>query len=102
PNIPYLLLDGTVVADGWSGLTSSSLQHGIDMNEKLATQTNAEVWTATVANGTYAGSSCTDWTMADHSETADVGLTSNTDYTWTTIYLQFCDYDYQRLYCFQQ
>jgi hypothetical protein len=102
PSIPYRLLDGTVVADGWAGLTSGLLSHEIDMDEKGNAATNVEVWTGTNLDGTSQGQSCVDWTMAVNGQTAYVGLTSALDDTWTTKYFQFCNFGYQHLYCFQQ
>jgi hypothetical protein len=102
PMIPYRLLDGTIVADGWAGLTSGALMNGIDMDEKGAALTGSEVWTGTLTNGTYEGSSCTDWTMPVNAETAIVGISGATDTTWTKVYYQYCNYGYQHLYCFQQ
>jgi hypothetical protein len=107
--IPYGLLDGTLVASDWTGLTSGSLLHAIDIDETGAVQAGTpEVWTATDTGGNYdqmpgcMGCSCGDWTMPVHTLTAWVGRANQTDGTWTAVFPQFCDYNYQRLYCFQQ
>jgi hypothetical protein len=105
-DVPYVLVDGvTVVAANWTELTSGTLQHGIDMDENKVTQAGVEVWTGTDTTGGFvSGETCSDWTTTVHSTTvtAEVGISTRTDSTWTAVYLQFCDYTYQHLYCIEQ
>jgi hypothetical protein len=98
----YLRLDGTMVASGWSGLTSGSLMASISVTELGASAPGYEVWTATDTAGAYAGSSCNNWTQAIDTLITPVGDSSDTDSSWTNVYEQFCNYGYQHLYCFQQ
>ena len=75
---PYVLVDGTVdgtiVANNWTDLTSGKLRHPIDLNEmggppaqSTESVTSKAVWTDTTASGTPsatifpAGGSCNDW-----------------------------------------
>jgi hypothetical protein len=70
---PYVLVDGTLVANNWTDLTSGMLRHAIDRNERGGPPalspdsiTPAAVWTDTSASGTLstispAGGSCSDW-----------------------------------------
>jgi hypothetical protein len=101
--VPYRLLDGTVVAGGWTQLTSGTLMGPIDLDEANGSQANAEVWTGTATDGTYSGDSCSDWTSTSSMTPpyATTGNTSKTDSTWTDAYLQFCN-RVQHLFCFQQ
>ncbi|HVU49323.1 MAG TPA: hypothetical protein VHL80_01490 [Polyangia bacterium] len=67
---PYVLVDGTIIADNWAGLTSGSLQNPIDLtetggpppNEGLGC--NGSVWTDTSDSGDLVliGATCGDWT----------------------------------------
>jgi hypothetical protein len=103
-DVPYVLIDGTtVVAANWAELTSGTLQHGIDMDETGVTQPVVEVWTGTDTTGSFvSGQTCSDWTVAVHASTAQVGRSDHTDGGWTAVFFQFCDFDYQHLYCFEQ
>jgi hypothetical protein len=70
---PYVLVDGTVVANNWADLTSGMLRHPIDLNETGGPPARARghvtsfgVWTDTTASGTLSmlsppDGSCGDW-----------------------------------------
>jgi hypothetical protein len=68
---PYVLVDGTIVANNWTDLTSGTLRHAIDMTETggppPATTACAgapgAVWTDTTPQGALenVGSTCGDW-----------------------------------------
>lgn len=101
-SVPYALLDGTVVANDFSGLTSGSLSHGITVNECGEAIDNAEVWTGISSPGaTSASNQCDNFTSASGNY-AQVGLTTRTNYQWYSVYLQFCDRSNVRLYCVEQ
>lgn len=102
--VPYVLVDGvTVVAGSFSQLTSGALQHGIDQDQNGNVVGGAEVWTGTLSDGFGDGTGyCNDWTDNQSMATPSVGITTATDGGWTSTYFQFCAYDYQRLYCFEQ
>jgi hypothetical protein len=108
----YVLIDGTTIAPSFSALVSSStpLLHPIDLTETRSTITNGfEVWTGTDLGGSTpagycSGSSGGSWTSAAHSNsgTPFVGLTNQTNASWSDIYEQFCDYATERLFCFER
>jgi hypothetical protein len=103
--VPYQQLDGTVVANDFAGLVSGSLLHGITLSETMmpVTQmTGLETWTGTDATGNFTDADCADWTDATSGQVGTVGVSGDTDGTWSDVYLQFCDRMNVRLYCFQQ
>jgi hypothetical protein len=102
--VPYALLDGTLVANDWSGFTSGSLLHGISTDECGGDIGNAEVWTGLSSPSATSGSSqCNDFQSGSSSASyAYVGLTSGTSYSWYNVYLQYCDRTNVRLYCVEQ
>jgi hypothetical protein len=102
--VPYRLVNGTTIANGYTDLTDGSLAHAIDADVHGATIAGVdEVWTGTSADGTSEGSSCASWTNATSSTPhAVVGVTNATDASFTEIYYQFCDRTGLRLYCFEQ
>jgi hypothetical protein len=91
---PYLLLDGTIVANNWQDLTSGLLRHAIDhdeMGRPLSTAVgNIEpfmVFTDTTASGTLStfskvGGSCNDWSDPMGTEIV-IGTTQDADSQWT-------------------
>ncbi len=95
---PYLLLNGTIVANDWAQLTSGTLAHVIDRTELnvLATPTAAPsdgaapsilyVWTNTLENGKIDNLSahCSDWSLASPSVYGNRGYIPSVDYGWTT------------------
>jgi hypothetical protein len=105
-SVPYRLLDGSTIAANWTGLTSGTLQHAINVHEDgtpVAPAQVYEVWTGTRTNGTYSGNACANWTNDTNvAPTGDVGVTSVANAGWTNIYQQFCDRTTIRVYCFEQ
>ena len=95
----YVLPDGTLVAHGWTGLTSGSLLHIINESESGGTvgknqpaafcgePSNASmVWSAVNSQGNTSGgsSSCNGWTDATNSGGgAQWGRTDQTSGSWT-------------------
>jgi hypothetical protein len=103
--VPYRLLDGNVVANNWTSLTSGTLAHAINVTEDgLPVESGSlEVWTGTTAAGTYSGNACANWTNATANlPNADVGVTNQTGAGWTKVYLQFCNRTTIHVYCFEQ
>jgi hypothetical protein len=104
--VPYRLLDGSLVANDWTALTSGTLAHAINVFEDGTTVeagTSFEVWTGTSAAGVYSSYSCSNW-MND-TATAPTGIVGVSDLTtagWTIVYQQFCNRTTLRLYCFEQ
>lgn len=113
---PYQRLDGVTVADNYTDLTTcdrsdpfACLDNPIDLMDDGVTRTNsAQIWTNTGTGGTEESParSCDNWTKADGSLIANIGISdpdNATGASWTDQgSVQFCDFDFTRLYCFQQ
>jgi hypothetical protein len=100
---PYVLVDGTVVANGWSELTSGALEHAIDHDEfGIALSAPQGVWTSTQVDGSGASnSSCSSWTSASSSSSGLAGNTGFATPAWTSAGAATCD-SALALYCIQQ
>jgi hypothetical protein len=96
PFVPYVLVTGVVVANGWDGLTSGTLLNPIDVDEKggqppaqaqaCAQSSAAAVWTSTAPNGSLAttqAATCADWTSSGSTNGAVLGFTNRSDVSWT-------------------
>lgn len=104
--VPYVLPDGTVVANDWTDLTDGSLAHAIDQDESEADLEpafdNMSVWTATEADGSaIAGSNCANWTSAEDTEDGATGDAGATGAAWSASGTATCD-ELARLYCVEQ
>lgn len=86
----FVLTNGTVVANGWSGLTSGTLLAPINRTQTGAIgpavtdscNTIRSVWTGTFASGTGSSQTCSDWTAT----TGTSGMMGNyvaTDSSWS-------------------
>jgi hypothetical protein len=109
---PYMLVNGSIVANNWGSLTSGSLRHALDITELGGAAptttsticTGSVVWTDTDINGNLENSSetCGDWSDTN-GQSAAWGLATAQD-TWTS----FCNggdgacNTLAPLYCFQQ
>jgi hypothetical protein len=99
--IPYRLLDGTLVANSWTDLTDGSIAAPIDLTPDLIRFAGpTEIWTGTTTAGTAASGNCTGWTS--DSGTTVVGVSTEIDNGWTSVYSQFCSRDPLATYCFEQ
>lgn len=101
---PYVLVNQTVVASDWAGLTSGTLMHGIDRDENnLQVVQPIEVWTGTTPSGTFAGAACGDWAVMDSAILlGDVGILGNATGMWTQAIKPIPCSIMAHLYCFQQ
>lgn len=104
-DVPYKLLDGTIIASNWSDLTNGLLVF-ITLTEKITSIEEDYVWTNTDWNGEIfpPNDHCNNWTSSDPSYVGKTGNTRNYGaYTWTddSIAPVPCD-NYARLYCFEQ
>jgi len=112
--LPYALVDDTIVAYGWDDLTDGSLLHPINLDENgnLVEET---VWTNTTESGGIWGpvNHCINWTSEAPGEFGGIGTGVATDEKWTVYIYTFdgtldegwpCwDTDNpQGLYCFEQ
>jgi hypothetical protein len=107
---PYRLVDGSVVADDWSSLTSGALRHAIDRTEvgeaPAATDTpcgGLSVWTNTQTDGSLEteANSCGDWTDAIGGG-AGLGLANAQTSGWTGDCSGAVCGSHAALYCFEQ
>jgi hypothetical protein len=103
--VPYKLLDGMEIAKDWSGLTSGTLEHAIDLDEhKNFTNSSSATFTGTKADGS-SGSTCLDWTTKSnaYSQTAGQSIAAATDSSWTQAFTYPCGgAEAMSLYCIEQ
>jgi len=100
---PYVLPDGTIIANDWADLTDGSIQNPINLTaDGLTTITNGSVWTGTLADGTAApttSETCIEWTALGG--TGMSGNPTQTTSDWTNTNTIVCS-GFLRLYCFGQ
>jgi hypothetical protein len=112
--VPYVLVDATLVADDWDDLTDGELLHSINLDENGVDRSgltfpDEAVWTFTHTNGEIWGGgtptptefSCYDWTDETGPSGTIAGLLTTTDQTWTDAISYGCIGE-ARLYCFRQ
>jgi hypothetical protein len=104
--VPYLLLNGTKVAESWADLTDGAINHPIDVDEGgHQLPGTAEVWTGSdTAGATLSDLNCSNWSTTSSPPNAMVG---NLTTSWTAAYERPCDYTGAtamglHLYCFEQ
>lgn len=110
----YVLMNGQIVASGWSGLTSGTLQHAIDRTETngaapIGTVTCGggaivPVWTGTTSSGAVAASgSCSNWRSTGTGVAGVFGSADATNAAWTAMcqLLTVCA-STAALYCVEQ
>ena len=97
--VPYVLVDGTVVAMDWDDLVDGTLAHPIDQDEN-GDPVNGDVWTGTDTLGNAAaGAACSDW--SSRSGSGQCGNTGQAGSGWTAFSLPSCSLALH-LYCFEQ
>ncbi len=80
----YELVDGTLVAHGWSDLTDGALEHPIDANEMNDGMVDASPWSNTSTEGEPLGTShCVNWTSSAGADKGAYGSTLTTNAAWT-------------------
>jgi len=103
--VPYLLLDGTIVAQNWNDLTDGNLLTNITLTETRSYHGNY-VWTGTHENGEIHNpgtSKCLEWTaLSNDSPSGPAGHSGYTDYQWTWGSNWNCATKILPLYCFEQ
>lgn len=104
-DVPYLMLDGTPIADDWDDLTDGMIQHAIDLDEHMMTSPSPRtVWTATQFSGAgLDGTDCNGWTD-DTEGSASVGTSfaKITSGNWTIGGERQCTDTDVHLYCFEK
>ena len=96
----YKLVDGEVVAAGWTQLTSGQLAHAIDLDEHGQSVVSF-AWTGTVATGASNADACTDWTVSDPGTNGIEGNSDELDAGWTDFSAMMCS-ESNALYCIEQ
>lgn len=97
-DLPYVLPDGTQVADDWNDLVDGDLDAPIDRDED-GSQVTGDVWTGTRANGNTGAATCGGF--ADIGELGICGSSSAKSADWSDFIQPFCT-SALRLYCVQQ
>jgi hypothetical protein len=109
PN-PYVLVDGTVVADNWTALTTQPLQHPIDIDEygNSWPGMNVVVWTNLKDTGVSAATSnpesadCDGWTSSSPTKYGNQGYVYEiSSWSYNDVLMNDCSTT-AHLYCFQQ
>ena len=108
--VPFLLVDGTIVANNWNDLTNGNLDNPINLDENGVTRSfTKNIWTGTADDGSevtgLAGSvRCQGWTSGSGSDKGRTGSSSVIGSGWTNeggvLPNVTCD-SLKRLYCFQ-
>ncbi|MEM6994840.1 MAG: hypothetical protein AAF721_30275 [Myxococcota bacterium] len=94
---PYVLVDGTQIAEDIDALLDGTLDAPINRDESGGL-VNADVWTGTLADGTAAGFDCSGWTGI--AGTGRCGAASQSGSAWTDNVTPNCSISL-RLYCFE-
>ncbi len=98
---PYVLVNGTRVANNWADLIDGNLLAPINVTETNVSLNAAVVWTGTDPQGKWEGLDCLAWTDRTTDRSAFTGYTLRWDARWTYDFTAQC-HMFQRLYCFQQ
>ena len=104
---PYILVDGTPIADNWYDLTDGYLLNRISRDENNNNYGSQQyVWTNTQRNGEItninSSNNCNNWTMNDSSYSGGLGSNYYIYYYWTERNVTSNCSLTRRLYCFQQ
>lgn len=102
-SLNYVMMNGTVIANGWSDLTDGTIDNLLNRDENNTTRASMDVWTNTTVNGSIKSSpnTCEDWTNDSSGIQAYYGRTNWADYEWTDSNYNPCNQP-RRLYCFEQ
>ena len=100
-NGPYVLVDGTIVANGWDDLVDGSILAPINLDAGGVVRAG-EVWTGTLAIGgaSFLGDDCAAFTSGT-TGVALCGATDSTTSTWTENITPACS-TLLGLYCIEQ
>jgi hypothetical protein len=100
---PYKLLNGTIIANNWTELTSKSLLAPINITEFNQRATiGITAWSGTLANGQVDQiNTCLNWTKATSSYSGSTNSTNSTSLGGSGGNLR-CDSGNLPIYCFEQ
>jgi len=101
---PYLLPDGTKIAENYTDLTDGSIQHVINIDPTGKTVGQNRFWTGTNDDGTTAQPfrTCTGWMDPITNARGMVGSTGYSSTSWSSYSQSRCNTMPTRLACFQQ
>ena len=97
---PYVLPNGTRVANSWNDLTDGELLAPINQTENGGSPSSSLVWTGAQTNGLWQGYDCTNWTSNSVDAQGSRGR-SDLRQGWTSTGESTCNSSLA-LYCFQQ
>ncbi len=100
---PYLLPDGTKIAEDFADLTDGSILHPINIDSTGKSLGKQRFWSATNPDGTTAQSflTCAGWVDPYATAKGTVGITIETGRLWSSEQYDRCKRSHQ-LACFQQ
>ena len=99
--VPYVLVDGTRIADDWADLTDGSLLAPIDL-DAMGQSRDLDVWTGTLPSGeSYAVDDCAGYTSNSAGIMGLCGTTQSTGAAWSASQTPACG-SRLRLFCFEQ
>lgn len=103
-NGPYVLLNGTTIANNWLDLTDGTLIAGINITENNTVSSAFDAWTGTDQVGAIANSiyTCLGWTSVASDRFGVAGAIGNTTSFWTNGSTKSCSAANGALYCFEQ
>ena len=99
----YELVDGTLVAHGWTDLTDGDLAHAIERTEDIMNETpvDAVVWSNTSTDGKPLGQDhCLKWGSSSGGQVGSYGSSVAMDGSWTNKAAGACS-SANNLYCFE-
>lgn len=104
-SLNYVMVNGTVIANGWSDLTDGTIDNVLNRDETNTTRAAVPVWTNTSTTGAIkeplSTRNCESWTNNSSGIDAYYGMTNWADYEWTDSTYNPCNGN-RRLYCFEQ
>jgi hypothetical protein len=103
---PYVLTNGTKVADDWADLIDSDDLYAAINVDEFGGSRSTYVWTATNPDGTYAGNpsikDCGGWSSTGSGQAAWVGDSGSPGSSWTNSGSSAPCTAFNALYCFEQ
>lgn len=99
--VPYVLVDGTVIAADWDDLTDDSIEAPINL-DATGELRGGDVWTGTLPSGeSYDGGDCEDFTSDSSGIRSLCGSTQFVDTRWSAAQTPSCS-TRLRLFCIEQ
>jgi hypothetical protein len=107
--VPYKLVEGSIVATDWDDLTDGRIKHSINITATGDLMTNRVVWTNTNYDGTPLNrsadpseDSCNQWSSEEAGKLGTLGSCQKTDDKWTWTKRGVSCNSPSLLYCFEQ